>query len=94
MFLPTQSGAELQHQSEVTDAELGVAEELGWAIAAFAALAAHLKWEAWLVTVPVAVGAYALSTYRFRKRAAAAEDRYYSVAGLGKYAARRTSHDA
>lgn len=86
--------AELQHQSEVADAELGVAEELGWAVAALAGLAAHLRWGAWLVTVPIAVGAYVLSIYRYRKRAAAAEDTYYRVAGLGKYVGTRTSNDA
>jgi hypothetical protein len=91
---PSLSEVELQHQCEVADAELGVAEELGWAVAALAGLAAHLKLETWLVTVPIAIGAYVLSIYRYRRRAATADDNYYRVTGLGKYVGTRTSNDA
>ncbi|MBI4809604.1 MAG: hypothetical protein HY799_11735 [Nitrosomonadales bacterium] len=80
--------------SQVADAELGVAEELGWAIAVFAALATYLKWESWLLTAAVGVSAYVLAIYRYRKRAAVAEDIYYRAAGLGKYAGKRERGDA
>lgn len=88
-----QSEVELQRVSELADARLDVAEEFGWAVGAFAALAAHLKWESWLVTLPVAVGTYALAIYRYRKRAAMAEDNYCRAAGLGKYAGNHGSSD-
>lgn len=80
---------ELEHQSKLADAKLGVAEELGWIIAAFAAIAAYLKWESWLVTAAVAVGMYLITTYRYRKRATIAEDQFFHVAGLGKYFVRQ-----
>ena len=89
-----QSEVELERLSQVADAQLGVAEELGWSADGFAALAAHLKWESWLVTVPVAVVVYLLAIYRYRKRAATAEDNYFRVAGLGKYAGKQVSGDA
>lgn len=56
------SDTELQHQSELADAELGVAEELGWAIAVLSGLAAHFKWESWLLTLPIIIGSYVLAT--------------------------------
>jgi hypothetical protein len=78
--------SDLQRQSEVADAELGVAEELGWPLAILAGLVIYLKWDSWLVGVAIAIGAYVLAIYRYRRRAAKAEDRYFRAAGLGKYA--------
>ena len=88
------SDTELQHQSELADAELGVAEELGWAVAVLSGLAAHFKWDSWLLTLPITIGSYVLATYRYRRKAAKAEDDYYQAAGLGIYALKRGSDDS
>ncbi len=80
---------ELEHLSQVADAKLGVAEELGWAVAILAAAVVHLKWESWLLTICSAIGSYVLAVYRYRKRAADAEDNYFRAAGLGKYVSKR-----
>lgn len=79
------SEIELQHKSEIADAELGVAEELGWAIAFLAGVIVYLKWSNWLIVLPVVFGAYLLAVYRYRRRAACEEEKYFRVAGLGKY---------
>jgi hypothetical protein len=80
-----QTETDLQKTSEIADAELGVAEELGWGVAAFAGIAAYLKWESWLFAIGVFVLAYVASVYSYRRKAALAEDKYYKSAGLGKY---------
>jgi uncharacterized membrane protein len=77
---------ELQHQSELANARLGVAEELWWPMAIVAAAAAHLKWDDWFLTIAVVVAAYFLVTYRYRRAADKAEDEYFRVARLGKHA--------
>ena len=82
---------ELEHLSNVADAQLGVAEELAWPLAILSGVAAHLRWDSWFISIPVVIGAYVLTVYRYRRRAAAAEDRYFRAAGLGKYAAQRSS---
>ena len=92
-MLDEKASEKLEHLSQVADAELGVAEELGWAVASFAALAIHLKWESWFLTIAGAAGAYMLAVYRYRKRAALAEDNYYRAAGFGKYAGKPGSTD-
>ena len=86
--------SDLQHQSEVADARLGVAEELGWAVAIFAGVSVYLKWDSWLFALAVAIGAYLLAVYRYRRRAAQAEDKYFRAAGLGKYASNQGTGDA
>jgi type II secretory pathway component PulF len=80
-----QTEPDLQQKSEIADAELGVAEELGWGVAAFAGIATYLKWESWLLALIVFILAYGISIYRYRRRAAMAEDLYFKSAGLGKY---------
>jgi len=75
----------LQHRLEIADAELGVAEELGWTLAFFAGLSAYFAWDKWYVALAIFVGAYVLAIYRYRRRASVAEDEYYRVAHLGKY---------
>ncbi|MBE0548209.1 MAG: hypothetical protein IH627_11270 [Rubrivivax sp.] len=76
----------LRLAAELADAELGVAEELAWPLAVFAAIAAHLKWQSWLITVACAASAYCLAIYRYRRKQAKAEDAYFRAASLGKYA--------
>lgn len=90
--MPTE--LELKHLSNVADAELGVAEELAWPLAILAGLLVHFKWDSWLLSVPVAIGAYVLAVYRYRRRAAAAEDQYFRAACLGKYAIKGSPTDA
>ena len=77
---------ELQHQSDLADARLGVAEELWWPMTIVTAVAAHLKWDNWFLTIAVVVAVYFLVTYRYRRAADKAEDEYFRVARLGKYA--------
>ena len=76
---------ELQAASELADAKLGVAEELGWPLALLVATSAHLAWSSWLLAVPLAGAGYYLATYKYRRESARAEDQYYKAAGLGKY---------
>lgn len=85
---------ELEQQSAIANAALGVAEDLGWAVALLAGLAAYLKWDSWLVTFPVTAGAYMVAIYRYRRRAAQAEDSYFRAARLGKYAGSSVANDA
>lgn len=85
---------ELQRHSELADAKLGVAEELGWIIAILAGVSSYLKLQSWLAGVAVAAVAYFLVTYRYRQQAAAAEDAYFRAAGLGKYSRSIEAHDA
>jgi len=82
---------DLQVASELADAKLGVAEELGWPLALLVATSAHLAWSSWVLTVVLAGAGYYLSTFRYRRESARAEDRYYKVAGLGKYAGQSKS---
>jgi len=78
---------DLQQLSELADARLSVAENLGWPLAALAATSVYLKWESWLLALCVAVVSYMLTTMKYRRDAAKAEDEYFRIAGLGKYAA-------
>jgi hypothetical protein len=86
--------SDLQSLSEIADAELGVAEEFSWVVGILSGLAAHLKWDSWLIDLSVAIGAYVIGVYRYRRRAAKAEEAYFQTAGLGKYAGRRGKNDA
>lgn len=72
----------LRTASELADAQLGVAEQLAWPLASFAAIASHLKWQTWLVTGACAVGSYCLAVYKYRRRRAKAEDAYLRAASL------------
>jgi type II secretory pathway component PulF len=89
----TNAESQLRIASELADARLGVAEELGWSIAFLVATAAHLAWGSWLLTIGLAIAGYFLATYRYRRDSALAEDRYYRFAGLGKYL-RQSKSDA
>lgn len=84
---------ELQHQSELADARLSVAENLGWSMSILGATVAQLMWGNWFLTVPILVAVYFLVTLKYRREAAKAEDTYYRVAGLGKYAIQKIDND-
>ena len=77
---------DLHQTSKLADARLSVAEDLGWPLAALAATSVYLKWESWVLALGVAVAGYVLTTMKFRRDAAKAEDEYFRIAGLGKYA--------
>lgn len=85
---------DLERRSELADAKLGVAEDLAWAVAVLAAIATHLKWESWLFTVPVAIAAYFIATFSYRREASKAENEYFRSAGLGKHVGQRKVGDA
>jgi len=77
--------AELERRAEIEYEKLGVAEDLGWAIAAFAALAAYLKWPGWVLPIIIFIGTYYLVTYPYRRREEASTDAYQRASGTGKY---------
>lgn len=76
---------ELEKSAEIELARLGVAEDLAWWIAIFAAVAAYSRWDSWLLALAIVFGGYFLITYPYRKRESAAEDAHHRAAGLGKY---------
>ena len=76
---------ELERQAEIELARLGVAEDLAWWIALFAAVVAYIRWDSWLLALAIVFGGYFLVTYPYRKRESAAENAYHRAAGLGKY---------
>jgi len=84
---------DLERASQLADARLGVAEELGWPLALAVATAAHLKWEGWLLTLAVAALTYYAVTFRYRRASNRAEDAHHRAAGLGKYV-REAPHPA
>lgn len=85
---------ELQHQSELADARLDVAEDLWWPIAILAAVTVNLRWDNWLLTVVAFVASYFLVVLKYRQTADKAEDEYYRVAHLGKYMRSSKAEDA
>lgn len=79
------SESELEHASNLADARLGVAEQFSYPLAFFVALAAYLKWESWLLSVPTFALVFWLSIQSYRKASDEAEDAYYKAAKLGNY---------
>jgi hypothetical protein len=77
---------DLERASELADARLGVAEDLGWPVALLSGLLVLIKFDSWLLALAGAVATYFLATWRYRRGAEAAEDKYFRAAGLGKYA--------
>ena len=77
---------EFEHRSQIADAKLGVAEDLGWLVAILFAVVVHQKWESWLFTIMAAIVSYISAIYKYRKDSLKAEDEYYQIANLGKYA--------
>lgn len=76
---------QLEINSKLEDARLDVAEKLGWPFAILAGVTSYLYSHNWwipLITVPIT---YYAVTYRYRRSAAIAEDKYFQAAGLGKY---------
>ena len=84
---------QLSIKSQLADAKLGVAEQLSWPLAVFAAVAAHLAFGSWLLTIALLGGTYYLATLKFRKESAAAEDDYNKAAGLGRHYKAASGHE-
>lgn len=76
---------ELEKRAEIEMEKLGVAEELGWGVAIFAAISAYLKWHNGWLAIGVLVGVYLLVTHPYRRRENAASDTYQHASGTGKY---------
>lgn len=76
---------DLERRAEIEMAKLGVAEDLGWAVATFAALAAYLRWESFWLAVAVIFGGYILVTHPYRRSETSASDAYERASGTGKY---------
>ena len=76
---------DLERKSEIADAELGVAEDIGWGTAGFAAMAAYLKWNSWLITILVGVSVYLLAVFSYYKKSNQANDAYQRATKTGKY---------
>lgn len=76
---------ELQHLSEIADARLDVAEELGWVVGVLAAFVVQMKWDTWVGAIVTVLVVYLIVTLPYRRRAAKAEDAYFKAAHLGKY---------
>jgi cbb3-type cytochrome oxidase subunit 3 len=84
----------LEQLSKIADAELGVAEELGWAIAILFAAVVQFLLSSWVLSIAGGFCSYVFAVYRYRKRAAIAEDNYFKAAGLGKYFMSQDQHHA
>lgn len=76
---------QLEINSKLEDARLDVAEELGWPFAILTCVTAYLYFDNWWIPVISVPATYYSVTYRYRRRAEVAEDKYFQVAGLGKY---------
>jgi hypothetical protein len=83
----------LNIESELANARLGVAEDLGWLLAIVAAIASHLAFHSWAITIGIGLATYYFCTLKFRRESATADDRYQHAAGLGKYYQRQPGSD-
>lgn len=75
----------LEIQAEIALQKLGVAEELGWGIAALSAMVVYLKWGGWLWPAVAFIASYFLVTLRYRRSETAAADAYERASGTGKH---------
>jgi hypothetical protein len=82
---------ELRRTSEIADAQLGVAEEFAWPVAALSAALAYVTRNHWAWAVLAFVAGFLVSVYPLRRASDKAEDAYFKAACLGKYMERR--HD-
>ncbi|MDH3692895.1 MAG: hypothetical protein OEU36_25995, partial [Gammaproteobacteria bacterium] len=75
---------EVERRSELAHAKLGVAKDLGWVAAGFAAVAMYLLLESWLLAIGAFIVIYLIATYRYRKERKAATDACERATGSGK----------
>ena len=71
----------IHHRMDLADAKLGVAKDLGWVAAGFAAVAMYLLLESWLAAIGAFVLIYVVATYKYRKDEKAAADAYERAHG-------------
>lgn len=83
-----QSEQQLERAHEIAWAKLGVAEDIGWIAACFAAIAAYLAWSSWIVVIVVLGGGFYAITVRYRSESQRATETYYRAAKLGAYSGR------
>ena len=69
----------LEHQMEIADARLGVAEDMGFWLAILLAVLVYREWGSWLATIAVGVVGYFGATYEYRREDKLAEDAYVEV---------------
>lgn len=79
---------ELERAHEIAWAKLGVAEDVGWIAACFAAIAAYLAWSSWIVGIVVLGGGFYAITLSYRSELERAKETYYRAAKLGEYSGR------
>lgn len=60
----------------IADAKLLVAERLGWHVMLGWGAYAQLRWDSWLITIPICAGIYFLTTYDYQKDHERAWDAY------------------
>lgn len=77
--------SDLERRADIELEKLGVAEDLGWAIAALAAAVTYFRWGGWMLPVLIFVGAYYLVTFSYRRREVAATNAYQRASRTGKY---------
>ena len=75
----------IHHRMDLADAKLGVAKDLGWVAAGFAAVSMYLLLESWLAAIGAFVLIYVVATYKYRKDDKAATDAHERATGTGKY---------
>ncbi len=75
----------VERRMELANAKLGVAVNLGWVTASFAAVAMYLLLESWFAAISAFVLIYVVATYKYRKDEKAATDAYERAMGTGKY---------
>ncbi|MCZ8254460.1 MAG: hypothetical protein O9327_02110 [Polaromonas sp.] len=76
---------ELEVASREADARLGVAEDMGWAIAGLSAGILHFLFGNWFAVGIGFVVVYVGVTHPYRKRSKVAETAYYREAKLGPF---------
>ena len=75
----------VERRIELADAKLGVAVNLGWVAAGFAAVAMYLLLGSWLAAIGAFVLIYVVAIYKYRKDEKAATDAYHRATGTGDY---------
>ncbi len=75
----------VKRRIELADAKLGVAVNLGWVAAGFAAVAMYLLLGSWLAAIGAFVLIYVVAIYKYRKDDKVATDAYERATGTGKY---------
>lgn len=76
---------ELEAASDEADAKLGVAEELGWGMAALSACLLYVLYGSWLASLGGFVATYYAATYKYRRDAKIAETAYYQASNRGPF---------